>query len=68
MEAAEQAYERGLIEKHQRFAVVDFALTKAGNKLAKLEPWCVKGRINGGTNKEKGEGAVLSSFKQKAKT
>lgn len=41
MEATEQAYERSLIEKHQRFAVVDFALTKAGNKLAKLEPWSV---------------------------
>jgi hypothetical protein len=45
MEAAEQAYERALIEKHARFAVVDFALTKAENKLAKLEPWCVLGFV-----------------------
>lgn len=41
LEAAEQAYEVALIAKHARFAVVDFTVTKALNKLGKLEPWCV---------------------------
>ena len=32
---------KALLAGDARFAVVDFALTKAENKLAKLEPWCV---------------------------
>jgi len=33
LEAAEGGYEKALIEKHGRFSVIGFALTKVQNKL-----------------------------------
>jgi len=39
LDAAESAYENALLAKYQKFQVIDFAVSKVENKLAKVEPW-----------------------------